>query len=79
MPGALELAEQVFGIPAKIGIPNSYGGLIDTDTAPIFSTGVGLMLYGVENPEHKEWGGEGDGHGIGRLFGRMRRWFGDLS
>ena len=79
MPGAMELAEQVFGIPAKIGIPNSYGGLVDTDTAPIFATGVGLMLYGLDNPEHKEWGGEGDGHGIGKLFGRMRRWFGDLS
>ncbi|MBM3265153.1 MAG: rod shape-determining protein, partial [candidate division Zixibacteria bacterium] len=79
MPGAAELAEQVFGMPAKIGVPDSLGGLVPADTAPMFATGIGLMLYGIENPGKKDWGNDGDHQGIGRIFGRMKRWFGDLA
>jgi cell division protein FtsA len=79
MPGTIELAEQVFGMPAKIGVPDSYGGLIDAETAPMFATGIGLMLYGIENPERKEWGNASSNGFMDRVWGRMKRWFEDLS
>lgn len=79
MPGTVELAEQVFGAPAKVGMPDSFGGLVDAETAPMFSTGIGLMLYGIENPERKDWGADADHQMFGRFFGRIKRWFGDLT
>ncbi len=45
--GVTELAEQVFGMPVKLGVPKGFGGLVDTVASPIHATGVGLVLYGV--------------------------------
>lgn len=79
MPGVVELAEQVFGMPAKLGIPQGFGRLLDEHTSPIYATGVGLMLYGIANPEKKEWL---DGSEVGvfdRIVDRMKKWFEDLA
>jgi cell division protein FtsA len=48
--GAEELARDIFGMPVKIGIPSgiSYSGLAPEIENPIYSTGVGLALYGLE-------------------------------
>ena len=46
MHGAAELAEQVFDMPVKIGIPKFFGGLVDCASTPIHATGVGLIQYG---------------------------------
>ncbi len=48
MPGAAELAHEVFGLPVRIGYPENLGGLVDEYRSPIFSTGVGLVLFGAE-------------------------------
>lgn len=42
------LAEDVFHLPVKIGIPKQIGGLTDIVQDPIYATGVGLILYGFE-------------------------------
>lgn len=42
------LAEDVFHLPVKIGIPVKIGGLTDIVQDPIYATGVGLILYGFE-------------------------------
>jgi cell division protein FtsA len=42
------LAEDVFHLPVKIGIPKKMGGLTDIVQDPIYATGVGLILYGFE-------------------------------
>jgi cell division protein FtsA len=42
------LAEDVFHLPVKIGIPKEIGGLTDIVQDPIYATGVGLILYGFE-------------------------------
>ena len=42
------LAEDVFHLPVKIGIPMKIGGLTDIVQDPIYATGVGLILYGFE-------------------------------
>jgi cell division protein FtsA len=47
MHGAVELAEQVFGMPVKLGVPKGFGGLVDSVATPIHATGVGLVQYGV--------------------------------
>ncbi|MDZ7319412.1 MAG: cell division protein FtsA, partial [candidate division KSB1 bacterium] len=42
--GAVELAEEVFDMPVKLGIPKGFSGLIDLAKSPIHATGVGLIL-----------------------------------
>jgi cell division protein FtsA len=79
MPGTVELAEQVFGIPAKIGIPDGHIGLVDEEKAPMFATGIGLMLYALESPERKEWTTSGGTGLFDRLYDRMKGWFENMS
>jgi cell division protein FtsA len=46
--GAVELAENVFNMPVKLGVPHSFEGLVDCATTPIHATGVGLIKYGLD-------------------------------
>ena len=48
MRGIDALAEDIFHLPVKIGIPKRIGGLTDIVQDPIYATGVGLILYGFE-------------------------------
>ncbi|MFA6571556.1 MAG: cell division protein FtsA [Bacteroidota bacterium] len=51
MSGMEDLAQDVFGMPVKIGIPSriSYSGLAPEVENPMYSTAVGLALYGIKN------------------------------
>lgn len=44
MEGAIELAEEVFHLPVRLGVPQHVGGLVDVVRNPIHATGVGLLL-----------------------------------
>src|SRR5471030_1260231 len=48
MEGAVELAEEIFHMPVRLGVPHSVKGLSDVVRNPIYSTGVGLLLYGLQ-------------------------------
>ena len=50
LKGTEELAQEVFGMPVKIGFPSkvSYSGLGPEVKSPMYSTAVGLALYGLE-------------------------------
>ena len=54
MPGMVELAEQVFEMPVRLGAPDGLGGLGANVADPRYSTGVGLVLHAVQD----ETGGE---------------------
>jgi cell division protein FtsA len=43
MPGMVELAEDIFLKPVRIGVPDYTGGLADVVASPRFSTAVGLI------------------------------------
>ena len=47
MEGAVELAEEIFHMPVRLGVPHSVRGLSDVVRNPIYSTGVGLLTYGL--------------------------------
>lgn len=49
MEGAVELAEEIFHMPVRLGIPHYVAGLPDVIRNPIYSTAVGLLLFGNEN------------------------------
>jgi cell division protein FtsA len=48
LSGTAELASYVFGLPVRLGIPRSEGGLVEEYQNPAFATAVGLVLEGFD-------------------------------
>ncbi|MFO8156439.1 MAG: cell division protein FtsA [Pseudomonadota bacterium] len=76
MEGAVDLAEEVFHMPVRLGLPKGVSGLVDVVRNPIHATGVGLLLFGHENQRD---GGAGrqnrPGTSQGGILEKMRGWF----
>ena len=51
MEGVIELAEEIFHMPVRVGSPHNIKGLADIVDNPIYSTGVGLLLYGLQQQQ----------------------------
>lgn len=71
----VELAEQIFDAPVRIGSPHPVGGMFDMVKTPQYSTGLGLVFYGMKNDANRRLKGSGGGF-FARLAERMRDWFG---
>jgi cell division protein FtsA len=73
MEGVIELAEEIFQMPVRLGIPRDVTGLADVVQNPMYSTAVGLLLYGCQNQKYKQ---AGMAHsGFKGFLGRMKSWF----
>lgn len=48
LKGVAEVAEEVFQLPVRLGLPKGFGGLTESVASPIYATGVGLVLFGYE-------------------------------
>lgn len=48
LPGTVEMAEKILGMPMRLGLPREIGGLCDTVQSPIFTTAVGLTMYATK-------------------------------
>ncbi len=72
MPGAVELAEEVFHMPVRVGIPQNVHGMADAVKSPIYATSVGLLMFSQQSqPKY----GRGDGSGFVQVWNRMKSWF----
>jgi len=75
VPGSVDLAEEIFHMPVRLGVPQHIKGLTDTVSSPSFSTGVGLLQYGCQQEMiHKE-GYFNDATNFSGILDRMRAWF----
>jgi cell division protein FtsA len=74
MEGAVELAEEVFHMPVRLGVPQFVDGLKDVVRNPIHATGVGLLLYGRDAVAKSGERSAGK-TGLRDVFDRMRAWF----
>ncbi|PIQ44257.1 MAG: cell division protein FtsA [Gammaproteobacteria bacterium CG11_big_fil_rev_8_21_14_0_20_46_22] len=71
--GGIELAERVFQVPVRLGVPEQVTGLVDVVKNSIYATSVGLLLYGHQqrfDPSVATIRG-----GKTSLWKRMRGWF----
>jgi cell division protein FtsA len=76
LPGMTEVAERVFGLPARRGLPRDVGGLADVVASPIYATGVGLVKFGFDNYRSEcRYGTESKGL-VQRVKGRITEWLG---
>ncbi len=51
MEGVVELAEEIFHMPVRLAVPQGMTGLADVVNNPMYSTGVGLLVYGFKQQE----------------------------
>jgi len=74
MEGVVELAEEIFHMPVRLGLPQYVGGLVDVVKNPIYSTGVGLLLFGYQNRALREAEARMGG-GFNSMLKKMKSWF----
>ena len=75
MEGAVELAEEVFHAPVRLGLPQHMTGLTDVVRNPIYATGVGLLHCGYRHRGDRHPSFTTTAGGFGALLKRMRDWF----
>ena len=72
--GLTELAEEIFHVPVRVGVPQHVTGLTDVVRNPIYATGAGLLLFARQH----QGGGDRQfvaGPGFKGVWTRMRNWF----
>ncbi len=74
MEGLIELAEEVFHMPVRLGMPRYVSGLSDVVRNPIYATGVGLLLFG-EKHRSKGTINQLGGQGFSAVWQKMKSWF----
>ena len=74
MEGLIELAEEVFHMPVRLGVPQYVTGLVDVVRNPIYATGVGLLLFGNQNQTGRLRDMPG-ARGLRGIWERMKSWF----
>jgi len=77
MEGVPELAEQIFNLPVRRGVPKGIGGLVDVVRSPMYATGVGLVLMGSTSAESKRFKIK-DRNVYSKVKGRMKEWLGEM-
>ncbi|HEY9085227.1 MAG TPA: cell division protein FtsA [Candidatus Tyrphobacter sp.] len=74
LPGIDAIAEDVFGLPVRTGIPKNVGGLTETVAQPQYATAIGLLLFGAN--------GSGElietSRRTGSIWSRIRKFASDL-
>ncbi|MEK7303674.1 MAG: cell division protein FtsA, partial [Pseudomonadota bacterium] len=77
MEGMIDLAEEVFHMPVRLGIPQGVGGLSGVVHNPIYATGVGLVLFGAKARGGSHYGlvTQSTSVGIKGVLGKMKGWF----
>lgn len=71
LEGVIDVAEQIFDLPTRKGIPTGLGGMAEVLSSPIYSTVVGLILYGYRTHSHRL----AKVYSNGNLFSKGLSWF----
>jgi cell division protein FtsA len=74
MSGMLELGEEIFHMPVRVGVPNYRGGLSEVVRNPRFATGMGLLISGFEQHQKAQVSRASIGS-LTQLVDRMKNWF----
>jgi cell division protein FtsA len=77
LPGMVQMAEEVMGMPTRLGLPAHVCGLSDVISSPIYATGVGLVLYGMKRQD-KNFFRIREDNLFGKVRGRMSDWFSEF-
>jgi cell division protein FtsA len=73
MHGMVELGEEIFHMPVRLGVPRYQGGLADVVRAPRYATAVGLLLEGASQVQQGKLSRQTGS--VKAVLVRMREWF----
>ncbi|MBI1942567.1 MAG: cell division protein FtsA [Betaproteobacteria bacterium] len=73
MQGMVELGEEIFHMPVRIGVPRYEGGLADVVRSPRYATAMGLLFEGVQQLQQGRVARQNGS--VRAVVGRMRDWF----
>jgi cell division protein FtsA len=74
MQGMVELGEEVFHMPVRVGVPHYSGALAEVVRSPRYSTGIGLLMAGLEQVK-RDRHAKMQGAGFKEVLEKMRAWF----
>ncbi|MDD5404083.1 MAG: cell division protein FtsA [Sulfuricella sp.] len=74
MQGMVELGEEVFHMPVRLGVPQYSGGLAEVVRNPRFATGLGLLMSAQEQYQRHQVASMGSSS-LQQVFDRMKSWF----
>lgn len=79
LPGMTEIAEQVFDLPVRHGLPTGADGLMEPASGPQNATAIGLALFGAKNQKPRQRRSLNVHTGaVSRVGGRVRAWFSEM-
>jgi cell division protein FtsA len=78
LPGALEAAEVAIGCPVRLGTSRHVGGLVDVIANPVYSSAIGLVLYGIKRQERSFFRVREDANILSKVKHRMSDWLSDF-
>ena len=73
MHGMVELGEEIFHMPVRVGVPKYAGGLAEVVRNPRYATVMGLLLEGAGQRAHGQLAQQGGS--FKQVLARMRDWF----
>lgn len=73
---AVELAEEIFDLPVKLGVPTGFRGLVDLAKSPIYATAIGLILYYIQNHDEQFMMMDSQKKDDFGIIERMKAWLG---
>jgi cell division protein FtsA len=76
--GAPEIAEFILEMPVRRGHPQNIGGLVDIVSSPVYSTAVGLLLFGLKKGSRSPLSLRSDRNSYSRWTGRFKSWLGEV-
>ncbi len=74
MKGMVELGEEVFHMPVRVGLPQYSGALAEVVRNPRYSTGMGLLMAGLDQVK-RDRHAKMQGAGFKEMLGKMKGWF----
>jgi len=74
MRGMVELGEEIFHMPVRIGLPQYAGGLAEVVRNTRYATGVGLLMTGAAEHRQRDVARMQTG-GFQQVMERMKSWF----
>lgn len=74
MKGMVELGEEVFHMPVRVGLPNYGGALADVVKSPRYATAMGLLVAGL-NQVRRDHHASASSGGVKDVVEKMKNWF----
>jgi len=73
LPGVVDLVEQIFDMPAKLGTPAGIDGFPDSLSISEYATTIGLINYGLKHDTERNFA-RGK---VSKVFKKIENWFTD--